>query len=88
VMPMPEKILDEKAQPVKTNEALNQTAPSSDVSKKVEQMVSDTKRLSIDEKAQEPVLENKAAELKETKSKIADPADEAKPVEAKPVESP
>ena len=92
-MPMPEKILDEKAEPKKTCEDLvsNQTAPASGMSNKVDEIVSDTKRLSIEEKVEEQVPENKPAELKETKSKLTvPPVDEAKAaetVEAKPVEA-
>lgn len=80
-MPIPAKILDEKAAPVKPCEDLvsNQTAPASGMSNKVDEIVSETNRLSIDDKAQ--VVKNTPAEIKESKGKLAQPVPDAQPVE-------
>ena len=90
-MPMPEKILDEKAAPIKPCEDLisNQTAPASGMSEKVDEMISETNRLSIHDEAQ--VVENTPAQLKESKGKLAQPVPDFEIVtvaEIKPVEFP
>lgn len=79
-MPMPEKILDEKAAPVKPSEDLvsNQTAPASGMSNKLDEIVSETHRLSIEDKAQ--AVENTPAEVKESKGKLAQPVPDVQPV--------
>ena len=94
VMPKPDKILDQKAEP-KTSPCedmvSNQTAPASGMSAKVDEVVAETNRLSI-EKAKDAAAEpeNKPAEIKESKSKLAPQAsDENKdvPAEAKAAET-
>lgn len=88
VLPKPDKILDQKAEPKPSpceDLVSNQTAPASGMSAKVDEVVAETERLSI-EQAKEP--ENKPAEIKESKSKLAPQASELDvPAEAKATET-